>query len=533
MKFPRLGGLLLAAVLLPASYIALSRQFHSAQPTDGRIVIRLAHYQLEEGMRQAFTELGRRYMALHPDVRIEQLPVPVRSFRAWIQTQLVGGTVPDIVQLSLGTEQEKLVAYFRPLSEWVEQPNPYNAGTDLADLRWRETFLDGLDNEVSYPPNLLDYYGVNLTIFTTRLFYNRTLWRQLTGTPTPPATYAQFVAACRHAEQTAATHHQPLTLIAGSTRHGPLMMDHLFSSQTQRLYDRIDPIRMLKYEPTHPGVLLIRGDWSFDDPAIISGAEVMRDVASLMQPGFATADRDEAVFRFLQGRALMVAVGSWDAKSLSAQAPFEVGIIEIPRPTSADPRHGPYTYELMRDRGNTHGSFGVTRASAHPEVAVDFLRFVTSQRMNTLFSEISYWIPSVRGAQPPDFIKPFQPEFAGHLPGFDLKLFYLGPDLEACFRNYLHELIGPQGSVEKWRTVMTREYLPVVRDRLERRKLEFRASAMRQDTRLVALYQVTRPSETPSATLSRQLREIGLEQNEQEALAGWIESELNRPAASR
>ena len=57
---------------------------------DTRVVttIRFAHWQLESGIREAFDQLAADYMKLHPDVRVEQMPVPENIYANWLRTQL-------------------------------------------------------------------------------------------------------------------------------------------------------------------------------------------------------------------------------------------------------------------------------------------------------------------------------------------------------------------------------------------------------------------------------------------------------------
>lgn len=46
----------------------------------------------------AFTQMARRFEALHPGVRVEFLKNPVGEYRTWMITQLRGGTAPDCTE---------------------------------------------------------------------------------------------------------------------------------------------------------------------------------------------------------------------------------------------------------------------------------------------------------------------------------------------------------------------------------------------------------------------------------------------------
>ncbi len=78
----RKRSVLVALGLLGAAYaFSLVHVFRGGRPAPagGKPpgVIRFVHWQLESGMREAFDQMARRYMALHPDVRVEQFAVPI------------------------------------------------------------------------------------------------------------------------------------------------------------------------------------------------------------------------------------------------------------------------------------------------------------------------------------------------------------------------------------------------------------------------------------------------------------------------
>ena len=61
----------------------------------------------------------------------------------------------------------------------------------------------------------------------------------------------------------------------------------------------------------------------------------------------------------------------------------------------------------------------VTRASKHPEAAIDFLLFLASRNQNEKFNERLKWIPIVAGAKIDPYIKPFEPTLEGVFLAFD------------------------------------------------------------------------------------------------------------------
>ena len=109
-----------------------------------RTLLRFVHRHLELGVREAFDKVAQRYMDLHPEVLIEQMAIPEAVYNVWLDTKLFGGNVPDIVQYAEGgTPEGHFVNFFLPLSDLVAQPNPYNRGTILEQVAWKDTFFDG------------------------------------------------------------------------------------------------------------------------------------------------------------------------------------------------------------------------------------------------------------------------------------------------------------------------------------------------------------------------------------------------------
>jgi len=120
-----------------------------------------------------------------------------------------------------------------------------------------------------------------------------------------------------------------------------------------------------------------------------------------------------AAFLFVQGNAGMIATGSWDSMSLFKQAKFDVGIIDFQLPAKGEP-WGEYISGKSNEAGTSGAaSYGVYKYSKNRETAVDFLRFLTSQKYNELFNRKTEWIPVVLGAYPSERMMPFMPDPRG------------------------------------------------------------------------------------------------------------------------
>ncbi len=517
-----IGYSLLLGCFLVSLFRVLGRESDDA--SDGRHVIRFAHWQLEAGMREALDQLARDYEALHPEVRVEQIAIPERTYAQWVRTQLVGGTAPDIIQLGKGTDDEVMARFFAPISQWVERPNPYNEGGPLASVPWRATFLDDMQGSWAYRTNLLEYYGVPMSMFTIRVFYNRDLWRRLLGDTPPPETFDDFLALCHRVHERSAELGQPVLPVAGSKDNGPMLAYRLFASQTQRLIQELDLEHTLRPENTDIGQAFLHGAWSVDSSAYSAGLAITRDVALQMHPGFVQLGRDDAAFYFLQKRALMITSGSWDSPSFRAMADFELGVFPVPAPSREHPIYGANVLGPASESETGTGlTFGIVRSAANHARLIDFLHFITSQKGNATFSRISDWLPAAVGVVPAEQVRPFLPITDGFVAGFDPTLGSLGAGTSLAVQRNLDLLVGPAGSVAAFRDRMRDELAPAVREDLERYAHNTLLNLQRQDVIIAALSASSPPSLDDSPDKFSEMIEA---QNRAESRRAWIVNRL-------
>jgi len=484
----RIGNVLAVAFLGVCFLFASARMIRSAwrpAPETGEkeVTLRFAHWQLEDGVREALDEIAAAYMEANPGVSVRQVAIPEKIFRNWLVTQLVGGTAPDLIELGKGLTDEMRARYFYPITEMANRPNPHNAGTDLEDVPLRETYFDGLDS--GYSANLFQYYGLPLSGFTNRVFFNLDLLREITGGETLPATYEELIALCDKVDVYAQEKNRPVIPIAGSRYNAPMLMSSLFGGQTQKLTDRLIPDGLIPW--SMPRIAAAYGSgWSLDSPEIRAGAEIMREVGKHMQTGFLQLQRDDATFYFVQGRALMIVSGSWDSSSISTQAPFRIGVGRIPVPEPGKGRFGAFTRGKVSEAGQQASVlFGVSRTSKHPEVALDFLAFMASKRMNQAFTNRSGWAPSVVGVEPGELARQFMPEPEGTIQGFSL-LLSNAPDLSRLVNNEFHRLFRIGGSSEEFLEAIRPGYAAALRSDLARTIRNMNATRQRLDTVLGA-----------------------------------------------
>ncbi|MDR1282738.1 MAG: ABC transporter substrate-binding protein [Opitutaceae bacterium] len=533
-KISNIIGLLLLAGCFTWSLVKVAGRERAER--SGRPVIRLAHWQLEGGIRDAIDGLARDYEKLHPGIQVEQLAIPERVYAQWLQTRLIGGTATDIIQIGMiqGGEDNILARFFLPLSDLVEQPNPYNKGTPLERTAWRETFIDGLEAGYSYRPNLIEYYGVGLSMFTIRIYANASLWRRVLGDTPPPAGFREFLDICHRVKTWAEEKKTALIPVAGSRANGPQLIGQFTSSQTQRLTRQALRTCSLKASPAEVGMGYLLGDWTLDSPGLTSAFAINREVGLLLQPGYMSVSREDASFYFLQKHALMIATGSWDASSFRQQADFELMVFDIPIPSRTHPEYGPHVLGPSSEAAITIGfTLGVNQRSPLRDQAIDFLHYLTSQQANGRFSERSGWLPSVAGVTPSPFVRAFLPRTEGYVNGFGPG--GIGANTKRILDTANNLLVQPSGSVEEFKARIRPSLENAIRQDLARQAGVTGVNVGRQDLSIAAWnalrrHESEKAGQDPVATAdddsSQRLSKFLEAQNEQESTKAWIASQL-------
>lgn len=386
------------------------------ETSHARVTLRIAHWQLEAGVREAVDRMAEEYGRIHPDVKIIQEAVPEKTYAQWITTQLMGGSPPDIVELGkvpypilIGY----LARYFVPMTPYVDAPNPYNAGTEMDGMPLRKTIRDGMRS--TYYEELQEYMGVPLSSFGLRIYYNRTLLRELTGMEMPPSTYREFVETCSTIASKRNADGAPYIPIAAASIHFSFWESMLFDPITFPATRVADLNRDGLVGGDEVYVAMKAGLIDFHFPAYEARFRMIGRVTPMFQPGYTGLTRDEAVLVFAQQRAVFITTGSWDVYSLQEQAggSFEVGIMDFPMPSKDDPELGRWIEGPRYENVAGGFTFGVTRACPDTDAAVDFLRFLSSRTRNEAMNRTIGWIPIVKGAPMSPLLRAFEPHLEG------------------------------------------------------------------------------------------------------------------------
>jgi raffinose/stachyose/melibiose transport system substrate-binding protein len=452
------------------------------------IVLRVGHWQLEAGVRDGINALGADYQEvwhkqwenggknaegkvwreIYPDkpkVKIVQDAIPETVYGQWVTTQLIGGTAPDMMEIG-GTggipramEIQYWNRYFYPIRPYINRPNPHNAGTELADVPFRLTFKDALRG--GYVEELQEYVAFPVSQFAVRIFYNKDLLKKLTGLDKAPTEYRAFLAACEKIQGQKNAQRKPYTAIASSAYHFQMWEGNMFNMVTYPALRKIDFNRdgLAGNDEVYTAFKI--GRVSFDYPPYRAKFKMIREVSQYFQNGYTGLNRDDAVFLFAQQRAVFITTGTWDARGLQQQAEgkFSVGVMDFPMPLATDPDYGPYIEGPIYERPGSGAPFGITRFSKYPDVAVDFMLFLCSQRGNEKLNQYFGWIPSIIHTKQDPLLDGFEPHLVGVYEAINVNL---GGETLIKWQQVISEFqVDPKYTIDD----LQRDFEPFYKDR--------------------------------------------------------------------
>lgn len=478
--------LLLAVYAISILYQCRSRGISTS---DGTQVIRISHSRLEPGFADAMNAViadFREYKARQGvSVDVQQIAVSNNYYEAWLNTQLVGGTAPDIAEQPPGKLQGYEVyytTYFHILDSWIAQQNPFNdfekiqsiigdldlnrnapaaivaeypdlgevftvsqaiAGMDptLRDIMRNQshqaTFVEGM--RAGYNFETAHFYRINLSASQTRIIYNKNLFEAAQGHTNAPQTLEEFLALCEKLTQLRTPGNSPIVPIA-ATRETPQSVFHvgyLDSFTWSHSYQLSDHLlfgqRGSHYES------YADGRWSMDSPSLRAFYEFAREMSRYMTPGYQSLDRASSMFDFIQQRAAMRITDIEEASSVLLQADFPMGIMSYPYPAPGD-RWSEFAVYPLSMFSLASGQFSISRQSENTDLALEFLQFITSRIWNERFNRFANLIPVVQNAVASEPLRPYQ----------ELRTGTMGMPSKIMFRQSGH-LAETIQSGEEWR----------------------------------------------------------------------------------
>ena len=424
-----------------------------------------------DGLQWAIDEYNNLPHVKEADVEVMQIPLSDKIYKQFLTVHLISGTAPDLItgssQISSGTN---VARFYTPLSSIVTLPNPYNAApylpenadSELADYLatapWAETFFNGMRS--GFVDQLSDYYSAPIsTAGGGRLFYNGNILRKVKSwlaevyrkadqptwltqcwlrvkngkekgflkpdekfeawlrSPEPPRSLGELLVYANAIKAFAEVRNIDTLIPFSASSYGPhdiilTIGRTFFFMDAQKLAS--SPDRLMEWS----GLLeMEKGNFGWDSLQFQEFFEFGSIVSEFYPSGYQGLDREQSQRRFVLGRAAMITAAGWDAPGILYGAAnrdteddqFEVVITPIPYPADGERWDEELPYQVSEAALGGAVSVNVNDSSPHKEAAMDFLKFITSFRVNTEMNRRTGWLPVIVGAHPREELEVFMP----------------------------------------------------------------------------------------------------------------------------
>jgi len=485
---------ILCLAIVAAFWRVTSRNIQAV--TSKKIELRIGHQNIHSGMREGYAAAIESYEQLHPNVKITQVAVPLRTYSPWVRTQLIGGNAIDILS-TWEMRTDDVQRYFLPLSPYLSAPNPYNAGTSLEGVAWRDTFFDGLSNMRQPDQADEEIYSLSLQRVSTLLFINIDLLREITGNDTGlPRDFEDLRTLAAQVRAYNQRTGKRIIPIASGRVYSQIAFSRIVPSLTQKLVLNHSPNRNLKMDSFDR--LILDGTVTYSKtPELFRSLELMSELAQMLTPGFAQFENHDAVAAYAQQRSLMIIAGSWDYGTLVESGSFETRGAPIPLPSPSDSQYGEFTFGPSAEIQFPDGTLGVVKSSEHREVALDFLRYLTSQPVATQFSEMSQRLPSIVDAPVSKELEQLRPDDFGEIPGFRVDLMF-GANAQTFIARHIHEVTGLRPDIPHFAATLDAQIGSYIREDLSNHLRSLKRSVRDLDTAILLNLTTPDKANTPS-----------------------------------
>ncbi len=286
-----------------------------------------------------FEEIAKDFEKAYPQVKVNIQSFTQGSIPEKISQAVLTGTPPDVVQGHVYAMAGQGLA--EPLDdfwqEWGQEQQAQFLPAALAEVTWDDTL-----------------YGIPLDVYTLVLLYNQSHFDEA-GLPYPQGNYDLFSF-----RQAAAILTRP-----GQNRYGLG-----FTTDPQYVYAWLagaggDVLVGTKEEELS---LTLNSETNVDALRFLTN---MAAVGYGPPPTTRPKDYEDAREQFLEGHISMYIGGPWDIHLIQSSNPdFPLGVDQLPKTPAGD------------SAASVFGSSGlfIPRGARHPEVAFEFMKWLTSDR---------------------------------------------------------------------------------------------------------------------------------------------------------
>ena len=298
-----------------------------------------------------FDKIARDFEADHPSIKIDLEADPRISDK--LRMRILERNFPEITSGDFGARNLIPHGDILPLDAALDGP----ADDGPKAPTWRDTFLPGTLGRYTIGAHT---YAVPLSYYVQSIWYNKRLFADHGWTP--PQTWDELLALCQHMRDAGVT---PFAFQGRYPYYARIFLDGAY-------YQLAGATAFDAQKRLEPG--------SFNNPQMIQALAWTQTLATkYFQTGAMGMGHTEAQLQFFLGHTAMIPCGSWLKSEMAGKIPdsFELGTFNLPAATGG--RGDPHALQAFS------GYYTVFSHSKHPAEAVEFLRYLTSQKVAAYF----------------------------------------------------------------------------------------------------------------------------------------------------
>ncbi|WP_248924023.1 ABC transporter substrate-binding protein [Paenibacillus hamazuiensis] len=358
----------------------------------------------DQAEQQVWDDTLKSYAEKNPNVKINlqlQNFGGVEQHRAWVTTQLIGGSAPDVFTTRYIWDQEDLK------KELLVDLTPYYAKKNafLGDKSWEEVFpkpvLQRLLGENK------TYASVPTSIDSVRILYNKDLFAKA-GIQSVPKTWNEFLDVQEKLKKSGVV---PFGF--PNTKPGDYNYSWSVRILTEELiaggYDKMDVSKNGFIEVNEYVRAVDQGLVDITQSPYKDVFPIIKNWSQYWPKGYNGIDLATSTDMFLRGEVAMVMRTSGQSKALYESSARKFEMAAFPLPYLTKENHPDAVGKLMEIGGVPAGNLAIPK-SIKPEkldAAIDFIAFVTSAKIQGLHAEKLYRTPATSTADVPDNLKGF------------------------------------------------------------------------------------------------------------------------------
>jgi ABC-type glycerol-3-phosphate transport system substrate-binding protein len=274
--------------------------------------VTLTDFDYDTFSSAAGKKLISEYEQSHPGVTIQAIHPPPGNLVSYIDTQLAGGTAPDIMTLATDEQTWKDLdkGWWLDLTQYAQAPDPYVPG----NKHWIDLLTPGAASQLRFMNGHI--YSLTTTGFDVAFFYNKTIFSKL-GIAVPQ-TWDELISDYQKIK---AAGYIPLDIELGDTE---------YADQTEAFITILEGTLMngdiQKMDTNHDGVVDIcelvagikNGSYSANNADYQASWNLEKSLAPYLELGAASqTSSDDGFNLFKTGKVATWFEGSFNGPSLA------------------------------------------------------------------------------------------------------------------------------------------------------------------------------------------------------------------------